>query len=209
MKGKQKFKKSAIDLSLLADLLKIPQIHDPSAHIAGGYLRDCLLGRAPKDVDIFVHYGALKAINRDFVNQGFDITRVISPDRFRSNPEVCYTADLKSPEGTIINLTGISRPMTMMENLERFDFGVCRVGFDGSKLVRHPNFDRDTKAEEFVLRRCDNKEQFFRSLSRAGRLSVKYPGWELVIPPKFLKVIATELGAAKPDRSVAGIQWRI
>ncbi len=191
-KGKHKFRKSVGDFSLLADLLKIPQTHDPNAHIAGGDLRDCLLGRAPKNVDIFVPHGAFKAINRDFINNGFDITRVIHPDRFRSNPEICAATDYKSADGTIINLTGLSRPMTVTDNLERFDFGICRVGFDGSKLVQHANFDRDTKAEEFVLRRCDNREQFFRSLSRAVRLSVKYPGWRLVIPPKFLKVIAAE-----------------
>jgi hypothetical protein len=191
-KGKHKFRKSVDDFSLLADLLKIPQAHDPNAHIAGGYLRDCLLGRTPKDVDIFVHHGAFKAINRDFINNGFDITRVIHPDRFRSNPEICAATDYKSADGTLINLTGLSRPMTVTDNLERFDFGICRVGFDGSKLVQHADFDRDTKAEEFVLRRCDNREQFFRSLSRAVRLSVKYPEWRLVIPPKFLKVIAAE-----------------
>ena len=191
-KRKHKFTESLVDLSALADLLKIPQAHDPNAHIAGGYLRDCLLGRAPKDVDIFVHHGAFKAINRDFINQGFDIIRIIHPDRIKSNPEICATTDYRSADGSLINLTGLSRPMTMADNLERLDFGLCRVGFDGTELVQHADFDRDTKAEEFVLRRCDNREQFFRSLSRAVRLSVKYPGWRLVVPPKFLKVIAAE-----------------
>ena len=183
----QKSSKLGIDFDHLADLLKVPQTHDPNAHIAGGYLRDHILGRVPKDIDVFVHHGAFKAIQHDLINKGFEITRVIHPERFRSNPEICAAADYRSPEGYLINLTGLSRPVTIQENLERFDFGICRVGFDGSKLVRHPDFDRDTDAKEFVLRRCDNKEQFFRSLSRAARLSIKYPEYSLVIPQEFLK----------------------
>src|SRR5215472_15925254 len=58
----QKSSKLGIDFDHLADLLKVPQAHDPNAHTAGGYLRDHILGRVPKDIDVFVHHGAFKAI---------------------------------------------------------------------------------------------------------------------------------------------------
>ena|SRR5579871_5481613 len=107
-KREQKVAKSEIDFSKLAHLLKIPQTHDLHAHVAGGYLRDVILGRTPKDIDIFIHHTAFNDVNRDLINQGFVITRVIDPDRFRSNPAICCGADYKSPEGRLINLIGLS-----------------------------------------------------------------------------------------------------
>jgi hypothetical protein len=167
-----------------ADLLKVPQRYDQNAHIAGGCLRDTLLQRPTKDIDLFA-FNVFDEVDRDFRANGFEIQH-FRRGPLRSNPEITQLAEYKSPGGTIINLIGLSRPMTMKENLERFDFGICRIGFDGD-IFPHPDFERDRKDKRFVLRRCDSREQFERSMMRVNRFSTKYPGWELVIPSEFLK----------------------
>src|SRR3546814_2316422 len=64
--------------------------------------------------------------------------------------------------------------------LERLDFGICQIGFDGTDVIRTPAYVRDRDNQTFTLIRCDNADQKERSRQRFERLSVKYPGWSFV-----------------------------
>jgi hypothetical protein len=178
-----KSSKPGINFPYLADLLKVAQTRDPAAHVSGGCMRDMILKREIKDIDIFIHHDAFEETDRDFlINRGFSLSRSISGGSGFSDPTVRAANDYKAPGGIMVSLISMAKPMTISEHLERHDFGICRVAFDGRTIIRHPDFDRDAAAQEFVLRRCESQWQFDRSLARYARLSKKYPGWRLVVP---------------------------
>jgi Poly A polymerase head domain len=183
-----KLAKSGISFPYLAELLKVAQQYDPNARISGGCLRDLILKRPVKDIDLFVHQNAVEDVDRDFMlKNGFSLIRSSSGNYGFRDREVHVATDYKAPGGAIVSLIGMVKKTTLDEHLARHDFGCCRVAFDGTSVHRHPDFDRDIAAKEFVLRRCESKDQFLRSMIRYDRISKKYEDWRLVVPPGMLK----------------------
>ena len=163
----------------------------PSAHIGGGSVRDTLLERPIKDIDLFLDAAvtdeAAKLLRSQF---GFvKIGEWKSYEMF-SDPAVVRVAKFeKADEIVPVCLIGLNYPRTMQSNLERFDFGICMAAWDGEAVYTAPEYKTDIERKTFTLCRADNLAQFSYSRSRFDKMTAdRYAGWDLVVPAKFRKL---------------------
>jgi hypothetical protein len=171
--------------TLLASLQQIA----PEAHIAGGAVRDTILQKQIKDVDVFmsdehVDEAALYLrsawkyvkVGEWLQYEGFSdpaMTRVARFERWDEIIPVC-----------IIGLQpSYAYPKS---NIARFDFGICMAAFDGKNIIRVDAFNADVEAKTFTLYRADNQAQFNYSMSRFEKLTAdRYRGWTLAVAEEF------------------------
>lgn len=150
----------------------------PGAIIAGGFLRDILLRREPKDLDIFVPYQGEAG-----VFQGAGAAPMAG----------CY--DMTGEVFSVWELPGYALPVQIIEmqsglspeeRAAKHDFGICQVWMtpEGNWNVT-PEFHLDSEANVFTLRVVENQGEFNRSMRRWLRLREKYADWKLVIPEEF------------------------
>lgn len=169
----------------------------PTAHIGGGAVRDTLLERPIKDIDLFLdadctdQAAALMRSQFSFVKVG----EWKSYEMF-SDPAVVRVARFeKADETTPVCLIGLKplydeydarRPRRMHDNLARFDFGICMAGWDGEKVYTAPEYRTDIERKTFTLCRADNQAQFTYSMSRFDKMTAdRYAGWQLAVPVQF------------------------
>lgn len=157
----------------------------PSAVLAGGALRDIDNARPVKDLDIFIHakgdreaFMAIELLRVAGFDISFDTTfgagQAYPEDQ---NLEVVQIADLH--DGPLpAQLIFTNWPTERI--VERFDYGICRLSFDGQSIVRPPEYDEDREAQLFRLRRDRPTPISMRgSIRRFARLTNdKYQGWD-------------------------------
>ncbi len=156
----------------------------PEAIVAGGAIRDYDNGRGSevKDVDvvIFDRPGYLSHLKRAM--HGFAHRVAVAPEVANylefENVE-CVHEFLKEGHPPIQVVVALV-PRTALEILERHDFGICQVGFDGVQIIRTPQYVTDQVNKTFTLVRCRNEQDRERSAGRFARLVLKYPGWRMV-----------------------------
>jgi hypothetical protein len=171
----------ALILSSIKDLC-------PTAHIAGGAVRDSLLDRPIKDIDLFLNDAATDA-TATLMRSQFSFVKVgewKSYERF-SDPAVARLAKFEKADETIpVCLIGLNMAQAMQDNVRRFDFGICMAGWDGEGVYTAPEYQRDMEAKTFTLCRADNQAQYNYSISRFRKLTAdRYAGWELAVPEQF------------------------
>ena len=166
-------------------LLNRVQLKAPKALIGGGCLRDLYLNRPIADVDLFVPEGESGV--REVVNLTHPkLTRYAYEPYFTHDQHVRQIGYFESAVLDVppINLIHVSahtcEPWTQ---IERFDFGLCQIAFDGEQLYMSSAFGRDVKQKTFTYtRNPDTEAQRTNSMARYERLSKKYEGWKLVMP---------------------------
>ena len=161
-----------------------------SPHIAGGAVRDTLLERQIRDIDIFVrHDFSDKAA--DLLRTGFGYVKVGQWQRYEhfSDPMVARVAKFEKADETIpICLIGLVEDLDMQDNIARFDFGICMAAWSGGGdfMLSDDRFKRDIKNKTFTLCRADNLAQFSYSMVRFEKLTAdRYKGWTLSVPDPF------------------------
>ena len=161
---------------------------DRSTHIAGGAVRDTLLERPIRDVDVFLSEGATNAA-ASLLRSQFGFVKVGEWESYEmfSDPAVSRVAKFEKADETIpVCLIGLKYPRTMQDNLARFDFGVCMAGWDGEEVYTAPEYKTDIECKTFTLRRADDQAQFNYSMSRFEKMTAdRYAGWQLVVPRQF------------------------
>lgn len=152
----------------------------PEAIVAGGCLRDTINGKPVNDIDIFVPQSR-GHVAREVISEGRRLTKVIPEPYLTFNNAV---SDVRYYEGNgelPVNIISVTDDTcTPEQQLDRFDFGICRVAYDGVRLWKDLTFDRDQREHTFTLLVAQTKEQRKYSLERFKRLQEKYPGWKMV-----------------------------
>jgi Poly A polymerase head domain len=107
-----------------------------SVHIAGGAVRDTILDRPIRDIDIFLHHtagdpaAALLRTKFGYVKVG----EWVQYEHF-SDPMLVRVAKFEKADETIpLCLIGLAENLSPHDNIARFDFGVCMA--EGWR--RHP-----------------------------------------------------------------------
>lgn len=179
--------------------LEIIQLDFPDAVIAGGALRDLILGREPKDIDVFAEHRPFTpsqhlytaADIKDWAQNYLGPARCVINDAWAAYNDaldgvVCAVEiDAALTRPLPIQLITMNRPVTFENVVDRIDFGLCRVSHDGEQLFTHPHFHQDRAREVFTLRRCTGQAQYDRSVQRHARLYDKYP-WPMRVPVSVL-----------------------
>jgi hypothetical protein len=159
-----------------------------TAHIAGGAVRDTLLERPIKDIDLFLAEDATDEAAK-LLRSKFGYVKVGEWATYEgfSDPAVARLAKFERADETIpFCLIALVKPKSMDVNVQRFDFGICMAAWDGHKIFRADQFYRDAKNQTFTLRRADNQPQFDYSMSRFHKLTKdRYAGWALAVSTEF------------------------
>lgn len=165
------------------------------AVIAGGAVRDLLLGRTVKDVDIWT-LGEFTPRVVDYLNKlreesdilGNEAAPVCAGDYIngglsQSAVHVGQVWDV-SRDGTLFNIIEMKNASSIEAVVSRFDFGICRAWVDMTGRVAFgADFARDYANSTFTLLAPENGRE--RSLARFTRLAGpggKYAGWTLIDP---------------------------
>lgn len=150
----------------------------PNAVIGGGCLRDVYFGVEPKDIDIFIPMTTQKEVS-DFLVESNEITvhRDMPSYNGFSNSDVTrvVTVTWKNLKADDLPVELIAVEVTKDAILNRFDFGICQLTYDGVEVKYTSRFIIDARTKCFSLVRCDNQDQFNRSLKRWERLHERYP----------------------------------
>jgi Poly A polymerase head domain len=161
-----------------------------SVHIAGGAVRDTILGRPIRDIDIFLHHtaGDLAAA---LLRTEFGYVKVgewVQYEHF-SDPMLVRVAKFEKADETIpVCLIGLAEDLSPHDNIARFDFGVCMAAWQGGStlMITAAHFKRDIESKTFTLRRADNLAQFSYSMVRFEKLTAdRYKDWQLLVPSQF------------------------
>lgn len=160
----------------------------PTAHIGGGAVRDTLLQRPIKDIDLFLD-GANADEAARLMRSKFGYVKVGEWAAYEgfSDPALSRLAKFeKADESIPVCLIGLRMPRGMQDNVRRFDFGICMAAWDGSAIYTAPEYTADVEAKTFTLCRADNQPQYDYSWSRHQKLTAdRYAGWQLVVPAEF------------------------
>lgn len=154
------------------------------AVIAGGAVRDFLLGRPMKDIDVFLRSRGNVEDER-IVKTAYPKAELqfnTDPEYSIQMPEVASVWNYQ--EGGLfadapVQLIFLNGPdVTLPGMLERFDFGLCRAGFDGDIVVTAA-FVKDAFGMTMTLLYSPHPAH---SQRRYERLIRKYPYHRLVKP---------------------------
>lgn len=160
----------------------------PSAIVAGGAIRDYILGKPIKDIDVFVSYEdtdqfmfpslvMANALNRDVLKEDWS-TYMNIPDVLAVYSMTPY---MELPVQIIVMKPGLSP----VDRIDQLDFGICQVWYNGVTKKCTPAFSEDAVNKTITLVHCENLHEFERSMTRYVRLSQKYSEFELLIPEQF------------------------
>lgn len=177
----------------------------PEAVIAGGALRDLIIGRPVKDIDIFIKatgsdddthrflasiYGEAHALNKEDVKeyheQLSELQGVYSLSRPRETEDdwLSPSREIRDENGCPFQVIALNTEVTPTSVVERMDFGICRVAHDGQHLDATHEFLLDMENQTFTLLRAHSPA---RSQHRYDRLvREKYQGWRLLDPNNLL-----------------------
>jgi Poly A polymerase head domain len=175
-------------LERYSDILSAIKDLDSTAHIGGGAVRDTLLERPIKDIDLFLEADctddAAKVMRSRF---GYVKVGEWKSYEMFSDPAVARVAKFEKADETIpVCLIGLKKARGMQANLRRFDFGTCMAAWDGDEVYVAPEYKRDVERKTFTLCRADNWPQFNYSMCRFDKMTAdRYAGWTLVVPAQF------------------------
>jgi hypothetical protein len=129
------------------------------AFIAGGAIRDHLLGLPVKDLDIFVLGMSAKAAKEIFGAEMIEYAGVA---------EAKHT--YRTVDGLVVDLV-FSRFDNAHEVLDHFDLGICRVGWDGWDYIVTDDFEfdcRNKKITTFYPSRSGHRDRVLAKLRTIG-----------------------------------------
>ena len=181
-------------------LRKFRNHHAFSAIIAGGYHRDLYNEVDFRDIDIYLK-GNMGDLSVPFLTDFFElkVNDFRSMDRVKVLSETDEEYDVENSEHIVsvyemvMNELHYNFIMVDCDPIkyvkERFDFGICKVYCDGTKITYTEEFMADAinKTLTFSTNRF-SKAGFHHAMHvHLSKLKQKYPGHTLVIPEKHQK----------------------
>lgn len=162
----------------------------PDAFIAGGYLRDRLLGFKPKDIDIFTFEPL--ADGREALKDGDAAnSQGGGPNRITSVEQPIDVLDAQAGRALypvqIIHLNSESAKSSR-EAVGQFAFGLMQILYDhqGGYVDWTQAFKDDIDKQRFTVWRCNGSEDAFFIYKKYGHLSAsKFKKWPLCVPKKW------------------------
>jgi hypothetical protein len=173
--------------------------------VAGGAVRDYLLGKEPKDIDVFmgappVSEGPVEPLDALAAWEPYDprhgLFRIENThERYEEYAAVSCILCVSS--GTLfghkVDAVEIEHFQGGPELIKEFDFAITRCWFDG-EIRDTPEAKRDRETKTITLLSDARQE---RSLARFERLNERWGGdWQLVID-----ALATEAGTAETENT--------
>lgn len=176
-------------------LLVLNTLHEngfPEAIVAGGFLRDLDNNVDFKDIDVFISSESGKTM--DEVRYMFGLPQEGS--EIEETPEYIALSHVNQlleldRQGYPFQIIMVDDPVEnfMKAQLDRFDIGLCKIAYDGKKVVRHPDYITDKKIKALTIYSTGGRMR--QSIERANRIKERYPEFEIVYDVKEMDVEVT------------------
>lgn len=177
-----------------------------NAVIAGGFVRDHILGGAFKDIDVF--YPAKSNNKQDSINDFFDSLDNISNEQFKKDFEfdaiigtevdqnydgakgLVSVVQLKYQKTIPVQLMAYNLEIENNESfaqslLKTFDFDICKLYFNGDDLFVSKEAERDIETYTATLSYAKDQNSFMKSIQRYHRWKDRYPDLKFKTPYQF------------------------
>jgi hypothetical protein len=182
------------------DLLGRIRKISPQAVIAGGAVRDDLLGVEPKDYDFFIPFKEYPNVVREF-NGGKRHPK--SKDYTTSHSDI---SDVYQFEYEGIKVELMRSRFDPSEDfgqkvIQSFDFGICMAYYEGSSLIRDTDkFQEDVKNGTMTLYKLQRISDLPRSIDRFNRLNGRLGGRYKFTSPR-LQLLKDEDNSEKTEKT--------
>lgn len=168
----------------------------PDAFLAGGYLRDRLLGLKPKDIDIFTFQPLLEGRTPQSFNSvnsaGGGEARVVCTESIiggypASEFDPLLGGNLQPDPYPVqiihLNPAGTHAP-TRETAVLQFVFGIMQIVFDidTDQVLGTSAFSLDAQRRTFTVCRCNGNADAFFAMKKFQMLQPKFEGWTLMVP---------------------------
>lgn len=163
--------------------------------IAGGAVRDHILGKPVKDIDVFVAhepnlvsklqaaFGVLHvdpSLAAEYIGEAgqSEVSHVY---------EVSFGDDPFGPFNRIPTQVIVLAPgMDPLDRVKHHDFGICQCWYEGNGMTASTGaFFDDAASKQFTLSHCEDRQQFDRSMRRWERFKERFPEFSLYVPFRF------------------------
>ena len=161
--------------------------------IAGGALRDTLLGKPVKDIDVFMVPTYDDEITCDYVIEfckdndiHIDFLSAYEEDEvaktklgiISTGKSFEYEGDMFETRKIVFNYIFMGKRISLYTILDTFDFGLCKIAMNISKqIIVHPDFWEDALNKTLTLFRYRSDD---RKLERIKRMTEKYYNYKLI-----------------------------
>lgn len=162
----------------------VQEVADADAVIAGGFVRDTILHRDPKDVDIWYHSGVPA---EDLI----DTILCRRADAFLVQYEPSYDGVEKRVESVIkitdggknYDLIAVDAPIGYRASdlLNRFDIGLCMVAYNNREILFSPKFHDDRWGRVLTVYTDNLSDHDLRATltNHLKRMRQKFPGYDV------------------------------
>jgi hypothetical protein len=161
-------------------LLRVMELHFPEVLLAGGAVRDLILGKRPKDLDLWVNphtadaeflKANLRAFPRDPANSA-----LISQPSAAHQIESIWTCNWK---GTAVEIIVLNAPLIADPEAltSTFDIGLCQAAMYPSGMVYlSEHFTKDLRDHTMTVIRDETPHS---TLARLERFKAKFPDFTI------------------------------
>lgn len=152
----------------------------PEAVIAGGAVRDFLLGVEPKDIDVFLPVDKWPACGFP----GFASLGANRDDEYQAMPDIAVVqrGEVEGHQVDIVGVVPPAQPFSPAALVATFDFGIARCWFDGAEIHDTPEAKADREGRVVT---CHLIERLARAHDRFERFNTRLGGgWRFDAPPR-------------------------
>lgn len=170
------------------------------ACISGGFLRDICTGNFPKDCDVFIEVPQevdekfYNALDPSFGKVDWASENIAEYNAMQGVARVGEGGEVAPESNCRFNIILLNPGKDPVDAAKSHDFGACQVWTEGGEIHATNAFFRDIAQRTFTLDVCEDLQQFERSMRRWERLSAKFPGWNLVVPPRYSPFATQSMG---------------
>ncbi len=166
------------------------QVPERQLFLAGGAVRDTIMGKSVKDLDVFIHAHTLedfqvscKRLDREYGTSKTE--RDVIAEYRTWHHEIVGVRDYVI-NGLDVQVIGFDVPnFSLQAILDKIDYGICRVGLDElGGIYTTPEFREDRRNSIFTLHYV-GQSGLAPSIRRFARLSAKYPTWGVAVVDGF------------------------
>ena len=170
------------------DVLSLVHSLSPEALLAGGCIRDLVLGGPVKDLDIFVdassddHWSDLCSVLQ-FRHGWCPVTQINADYVASMRSEVAKVVGFRVPGFPLeVQIIGLKTLLYPMDALNRMDFGACQIGMSHHQHVFYtPAAHKDLTERRITMLEPGDATQELRSLRRAERFAEKYRYSDVIV----------------------------
>ena len=195
----------------------LQQIHElgmKSAVIAGGMIRDAVLGGDWKDIDIYVPYNKeIDVYSLLYEHEDFNIIDVkygaMIQEGYR-NKALIEVIDAEYAGGIKVQVMPYLLPdndMFKYSLINDFNFGIDQAVYDGRSVHLSDAFKEDKKRGTATLLKLDRLEQLPSAMEKFSRLKEKYP--DLIFSSSVLSIKKERKKKVKTEDKVEDTSTRL